>query len=164
MSSTVTPTLHAWRPSSARLVVLDGFVPVPRGTLPATPATLSWPAKDPSDVLDYEFDVSAALAGNEGDMIASVTVTVTPNGGSDLVLNSVVADGARAVMWFGGGQAGIVYTVGVTIVTATGRTIGRSVLLPVLALSNVSVPAISLTTDQGAVITDQDGNPILLGS
>ncbi|MCW3476551.1 phage fiber-tail adaptor protein [Limobrevibacterium gyesilva] len=159
--STTTATTHVWRPSSARRLVLDGFVPVPRGTLPAPPAALAWPAKDPSDVLDYAFDISAALAGNEGDAIASVDVAVTPG---DLVVGSVAADGARVVLWLSGGQAGVVYSVQMTMATLSGRTVARTVLLPVLALAQAAVPALALTTQEGAAITDENGNPILVGS
>jgi hypothetical protein len=159
-----TTTTNLFRPSSARTLVLDGFTPVPRGTVPAVPAPLSWPAKDPSDVLDYEFDISAALVGNQGDHIASIGVTISPNATGDLALNSSAADGAVAVLWFSGGQSGTVYTIQLTIVTANGRTIGRTVLLPVLALTTPATPLLGLTTDNGAIITDANGNPILLGS
>ncbi len=160
--ATIAP--HVWRPSGARRAVLDGFVPVPRGTLPATPAPLVWPAKDPADVLDYEFDISAALLANRGDGIATIDVAITPDGASDLTLNSMAADGAIAVLWFGGGQIGTVYTVQLTIGTTDGRTISRAVLLPVQSLATAAVPAASLTSDTGAVVTDQNGNPILIGS
>ena len=36
-----TTATHVWRPSGARRVVLDGFVPVPRGTIPAAPTPLA---------------------------------------------------------------------------------------------------------------------------
>jgi hypothetical protein len=120
----MSTTTHVWRPSSARRVVLDGFVPLPRGTQVTTPLPMTWPAKDPEDVLDYEFDISAALVGNEADAITSLAVTVSPNASGDLTLNSSAADGAVAVMWFSGGQTGTVYTVQITIVTTNGRTIG----------------------------------------
>jgi len=157
-------TTSVWKPSSARCIVLDGFTPVPRGSIPTMPAPLSWPAKDPSDVLDYEFDVRTAFVGNEGDHITSVNATISPNGVGDLMLNSAVADGYCAVFWFSGGQSGVIYTVQITVSTANGRTIGRSVLLPVLALTTPTVPMTGLTTDSGAIITDSAGNPILLGS
>jgi hypothetical protein len=159
----MSTTLHVWRPSSARRVALDGFVPVPRGTLPTTPPPLTWPAKDPSDVLDYEFDFSPALIGNEGDALANVTAMVSPNATGDLAVNSIAADGAVAVFWLSGGQAGTIYSVQVTVTTQNGRSIGRAVLLPVLALATAQVPSASLTTEQGSVITDQTGNPILIG-
>ncbi len=159
-----TAASHVWRPSRARRVVLDGFVPVPRGVVPAAPAAPVWPAKDPVDVLDYEFDVSAALVGNRGDAIATIDVAISPSLPGDLVLNSVAADGAVAVLWLSGGQAGVNYAVSITLGTLDGRTLNRVVLLPVQALSAGALPAAALTTSSGAVITDQNGNPILVGS
>ncbi len=160
----MSTTTNMWKPSTARTIVLDGFAPVPRGTIPAVPAPLSWPAKDPSDVLDYEFDVSAAFVGNEGDRIASVNVAINPNAVGDLTLVSSTTDGCCAVFWFSAGQASVVYTVQITVVTVNGRTIGRSVLLPVLPLASSPAPLTGLTTDTGATITDAAGNPILTGS
>jgi len=164
MSTTTTPATHVWRPSNARRIVLDGFAPVPRGTVPTAPPPLSWPAKDPSDVLDYEFDVAAALVGNEGDAIAGVNVVISPSASGDLTLNSSAADGTKAVFWFAAGQSGTVYVVQITIVTTNGRTIGRAVYLPVLPLASASATATALTTESGTTITDQNGNPILTGS
>lgn len=166
MSATVTPTAvtHVWRPSSARRLVLDGFAQVARGATVTAPLPQTWPGKDPSDVLDYEFDVSAALLGNEGDQIASVAVTVSPAGSGDLALNGVTADGAVLVFWFAGGVAGTTYQVQVTVVTQAGRTIGRVLLLPVVSLSTTTTSLNALTTNAGAVVSDQNGNPILLGA
>lgn len=158
---TVAP--HVWRPSGARRAVLDGFVPLPRGTISTTPAPLAWPAKDPADILDYELDVSAALLGNGGDSIATLDVAITPNATGDLVLTSMGADGAIAVFWFSQGVVGTTYTAQVTIGTASGRTLSRAVLLPVQALASAAPPSNALTTDTGAIVTDQNGNPILIG-
>lgn len=158
-----TTAPHVWRPSGARRVVLDGFVPIPRGTVLATPAALAWPSKDPADVLDYEFDVSAALTGNGGDAIATLDVTITPNATGDLTLTSTGADGDIAVFWFSLGQIGTTYVVQVTIGTTSGRTLSRAVLLPVQSLATATAPTTVLTTDTGAVVTDTTGNPILIG-
>lgn len=159
-----TPATHVWVPSCARVVKLDDFVPVPRGTPAAAPSLASWPAKDPNDVLDYRFDITAALVGNPGDGISSLDVTISPNNPGDLVLNSCWADGAAAALWLAGGQTGTTYTVTLTISTTIGRTLSRSVLLPVLALSCPPVQADDLVTNTGAPITDQNGNPILIAS
>lgn len=158
-----TPATHIWRPSGARRCVLDGFVPIPRGTVPTTPAPLAWPAKDPADMLDYEFDISAALLGNKGDLIATLDAKITPSALGDLTLASMAADGAIAVFWFGQGQVGTIYVVQITITTQSGRTISRAVLLPVQALASPSAPSAVLTTDNGTIVTDQNGNPILIG-
>jgi hypothetical protein len=156
-----TPASHVWRPSNARVLRLDSFIPVPRGTTATTPAPLSWPIKDPADVLDYQFDISPALVGNDDDSIATLDVAITPNAPGDLVLNSASADGPAAIFWFSAGQAGTVYTVTINITTLNGRAVQRSLLLPVLSLSSSEPPAASLVTDQGLMLTDQNGNPVL---
>jgi hypothetical protein len=157
------PTIasHAWIPSVARVVTLDAFVPVPRGTTPAPPATPCWPLKDPGDVLDYQFDIAPALIGNDGDTIATLDIAVFPAAAGDLALTSITADGTRAVLWLTDGQPGTTYTITLTIGTQAGRTIARSVLLPVAALANPPVNPDSLLTSSGAPLVDQNGNPIL---
>lgn len=157
-------TTHIWRPSSARSVTIAGFAPVPRGAQPAVPTTLAWPAKDPGDVLDYQLDLTAALAGSPTDSIATLAVTVTPNAAGDLTINSTAVDGNKAVLWLAGGIAGTVYTLQILATMASGRAVSRSVLLPVLALNALAQPVSTLTTEQGAIVSDQNGNPILLGS
>ena len=156
-----TPASHAWIPSVARTVTLDAFVPVPRGTTPTPPATPCWPLKDPGDVLDYQFDIAPALIGNDGDGISTLDVTTFPANPGDLTLASCIADGTRAVLWFSGGQSGTTYTVTLMIGTQAGRTISRSVLLPVAALSTMAIPPDSLLTSSGTPLVDQNGNPIL---
>jgi hypothetical protein len=157
-----TPATHVWRPSSARSVTIDSFVPVPRGSTATAPAPLNWPTKDPSDVLDYEINISPAVIGNGGDMIATLDVSTSPSEPGDLVVNSMTADGTTAVLWLAEGQAGTVYTVTVLISTETGRTIQRTILLPVLPLSVTIAPEGSLQTAPGVILTDQNGNPVLV--
>jgi hypothetical protein len=158
----LTPAPHVWKPSNARTVVLDAFIPVPRGSAAVAPPPLNWPAKDPTDVLDYQFDISLAVVGNDGDSIASLDVTIEPADPGDLTLNSASADGTVAVLWLSGGQAGIVYTITLVIATTNGRTIQRSILLPVLSLSVPPIPPNALITDAWVVLTDQNGNPVLV--
>ncbi len=163
MTTTAVP--QVWRPSGARLVALDGQLPLPRGVVPSDVPPLVWPAKDPGDVLDFALDATAALAGDTTDRIATVAVTVVPQASSaDVQLGNVVADGAVIVMWLSSGQSGTVYSIQVTMSTLNGRTIGRTVLLPVQEMAAVAPPASVLVTDAGAVVTDQNGNPILVGN
>ncbi len=156
-----TQATHVWKPSNARTVMLDSFIPVARGAIASAPPPLNWPTKDPADVLDYQFDISPAFVGNDGDSIQTLDATISPANPGDLTLASSTADGAVAIFWLSEGQAGTVYTVTIIIGTTNGRTIQRSVLLPVLSLSAPSVPVTALETDTGLVITDQNGNPIL---
>jgi hypothetical protein len=142
--------------------VLDSFIPVPRGSAAIAPPPLNWPTKDPADVLDYQFDVSPALVGNDADAIETLDVSIEPANPGDLTLNSAMTDGPVAVLWLSGGQSGTVYTVNLMIGTANGRTINRTILLPVLYLSVPPIPPDALVTDAGIVLTDQNGNPVLI--
>lgn len=154
-----------WQPSSARRIFLDGFLPLPRGTVPAAPTLFAWPAKDPGDTLDYELDISQALAGNDTDSVAAVSVAVAPD--DTLVVGPTAADGAAAVLWLSGGEAGTTYAVQITMTTVTGRVIARTVLLPVqsLAPAIVPLPATSgLSALSGVSITDESGDSILISA
>ncbi len=161
MSTTVS---HVWMPSSARLVTIDSFIPVPRGTAAVAPPPLNWPTKDPGDILDYILDIGPAIVGNDGDGIANITVNLSPSNPGDLVLQSTTADGSRVILWLSEGQAGTIYTITFSIPTTNGRSLQRSVLLPVLLLSVPAIPPNALLTATGVMITDQNGNPVLSGS
>ena len=161
MSTTVS---HVWKPSSARLVTIDSFVPVPRGTSAIAPTPLNWPTKDPGDILDYILDIGPAIVGNDGDGIGTLSVSLSPSNPGDLVLQSATADGSRVILWLSEGQAGTIYTITFGITTVNGRSLQRSVLLPVLLLSVPPIPPNALVTATGVVITDQNGNPVLSNS
>ncbi|HET9019595.1 MAG TPA: hypothetical protein VFN46_08415 [Acetobacteraceae bacterium] len=161
---TVIAVSQVARPAAARMVALDPPLPLPRGVVPADVPPLVWPAKDPGDALDYLLDATSALAGDTTDRIATVAVTVVPQtSAADVQVGRVAADGAVAVLWLSSGQAGTVYAIQVALTTQNGRSIGRTVLLPVQEMAAVAPPAGVLTTAAGAVVTDQNGNPILIG-
>lgn len=159
-----TTASHIWRPSVSRLIMLDGFSPGPRGfTLnPKTP--LKWPAKDPGDVLDYQFDIAPALSGNDGDSIATLDSLITPSDDGDLTVASSGVDGTKAVFWFQGGISGKTYDVTVIIGTEAGRSITRSILLPVVEFASQAASNLPLTTEGGVALLDSDGNALILGS
>src|SRR5579884_1775185 len=117
------------KPSRARKLTLEGFLPLPRGCTGYPQQSLSWPPKDPADVLDYLIDISPALVGNSGDSIASVTATIAPENPGDLVCNSVAADGPNVVLWLSGGQAGTVYGVTIAVALTSGRALQRTIML-----------------------------------
>ena len=156
-----TVAAHIWKPSDSRVVVLDSFVPVPRGATFAAPAPLNWPAKDPDDVLDYQFDISPAVIGNDGDGIATLDVMARPNEAGDVEITQVTADGPRAIVWVAGRQPGRVYTITISITTTSGRSVNRSILLPVMALSTPAVLQNAIQTSEGLMLTDHSGNPLL---
>jgi hypothetical protein len=126
------------------------------------PPLLNWPAKDPGDVLDYQIDIAPALIGNEGDVISTLDVTITPGEPGDLTLAQLAADGSSVVMWLSGGQASTVYTVTVHLTTVNGRAVQRSILLPVLCLSATASPSNAIYVATGVILTDQNGNPMVV--
>lgn len=158
-----TQANHSWKPSAARLLSITGFGPRPRGAWPAHRAN-AWPAKDPADVLDYAYDISPAIWGDDGDSIAFLDVTIVPAAAGDLTLNSSSADGRCAVLWFGAGQSGTTYAVTLAIETVAGRVFQRTVYLPCLALSSEPPLGMELMTETGAPILDNSGNPIFIES
>lgn len=81
--------------------------------------------KDPSAVLDYEFDWSEWLGS---DTISSHTVTA----GSGITVASSSATSTAVTAWLSGGTAGTSYVVTNRIVTTGGRTDERSITLQVL--------------------------------
>jgi hypothetical protein len=111
--------------------------------------------------LDYVLDIGPAIVGNDGDGIATLSVTVSPSNPGDLLVQSTTADGSRVILWLSEGQAGVIYTITFSITTINGRSLQRSVLLPVISLSIPAIPPNALITTAGVVITDQNGNPVL---
>ena len=155
-----TPATYSWIPSTARVILIDGFGTIPRGTFQVPQPPPAWPAKDPSDTLDYVVDISEAIAGNEGDSIATLDITISPDNAGDLAVQSSSADGDQAILWLTAGFAGTIYAVTVTIGTNSGRVIGRTINLPVVYLATPVAGSNAITDQSGAPITDQDDDPI----
>jgi hypothetical protein len=155
---------HVWKPSSARLVTIDSFIPVARGSSAIAPPPLNWPAKDPGDILDYILDIGPAIVGNDSDGIATLDVSFSPSNPGDIVVQSKTTDGSRIILWLAEGQSGTLYTITINISTINGRSLQRTVLLPVLLLSVPVIPASALITSSGLFLTDQNGNPVLSSS
>ncbi len=158
-----TTANHVWHPSASRVLLLDGYLPGPRGIPVRPPATLQWPPKDPADVLDYQLDIAPALYGNDGDAVATLDVLIIPSDLGDLSVVSSAADGTRAILWLQGGKAGTKYNVILTIGTEAGRLISRSVLLPVIAFAAVGATSLPIVLEDGSSLVDGSGNPLLLG-
>ncbi len=77
--------------------------------------------KDPSAVLDYQFDWSGWL--QESETISSATVTVD----SGLTKDSQSNTTTKATVWLSGGTLGAVYKVACRITTNQGRTDERTI-------------------------------------
>jgi hypothetical protein len=94
-------------------------------------ALLRWPAKDPSDNLDYSIDWTDQLAlPSTPDTIATVAWTV-PAG---LTAGAQYHASGIATTWLSGGTAGTEYVVACRITTSAGRVIERSARLAVREL------------------------------
>lgn len=87
---------------------------------------LTWPNKDPDEVLDYQIDWLPRLID---DTIASSSWTV-PVGLTNV--SSSFTD-TRALVWLSGGTIGESYSILNRIVTAAGRTMDQTVTLTVAA-------------------------------
>ncbi len=74
--------------------------------------------KDPSDILDYTFDWSAAIPGST---IINSSWVIT---GADQVAQSV--DGKRAIVRIGGGSDGTIATIQNTITDSIGQILQRT--------------------------------------
>jgi hypothetical protein len=86
---------------------------------------LTWPNKDPDEVLDYTLDWSERLGT---DTIASSSWPDPPDG---ITIDSDVFDAAGTLLWLSGGTDGESYLFVNRIVTAGGRTMDQSVKLKV---------------------------------
>ena len=166
MSASATPAVHSWKPSAARTLTISGFTPRARGacSAPSPGTSAAWPTKDPADVLDYVYDISPALWGDEGDSIAFLNITISPAAAGDLTLASSTSNGHQAILWLSAGQSGTTYAVTLAIGTLAGRSFQRSVMLPCLSLSTEPPLGTELVTNTGAPIVDQSGNPIFIES
>jgi hypothetical protein len=85
---------------------------------------LSWPFKDPDEVLDYQIDWSARLAG---DTISSSS-WIVPDG---ITKNRDSATDTSTTVWLSGGTEGAALSLTNRIVTAGGRMMDQSVVLKI---------------------------------
>lgn len=88
---------------------------------------LSWPPKDPDELLDYEIDWTKRMPAS--DSIAAST-WVAPTGLSKVV-ESVIESNKVAVIWLAGGAVGETYPVLNTVTTQEGRIMQQTVRLKV---------------------------------
>ncbi len=88
---------------------------------------LTWPDKDPDELLDYEIDWSARLV--DGDTISAATWEV-PTGITEETTSH--AD-TTATIWLSGGTLGTRYTLTSRVTTTGGRIMDQSVRIKVKA-------------------------------
>lgn len=85
---------------------------------------LTWPFKDPNEVLDYSVDWSARL----GSDTISASTWVVPSG---ITKNSDSNTTTATTIWLSGGTEGDSYSLVNRVVTAGGRTFDQTIKLKV---------------------------------
>lgn len=83
-----------------------------------------WPFKDPDEVLDYTIDWTARLGS---DTISTSTWIVPTGITEDSNSNTTTA----TTIWLSGGTVNQIYELTNRVVTAGGRTMDKTVRLPV---------------------------------
>jgi len=129
--------------SAARTVVAPSQGFTAAGALVASPY-LVWPTAEPGDNLDYSLDLTAPLE-DVGDVIATVTLTVSPSGTGELSYSRLSVAGDVITWWGAGGVAGRRYLVSVTAATGYGRAFSYVVALninPTLAAYPLPPPPV----------------------
>lgn len=105
---------------------------------------LSWPPKDPDEVLDYDVDWTVRLYSKEeleeyddgenpdvvpADTIATSTFVLPV--GAALIANSAANSPTATKIWLSGGDEGETYQIINRIQTAGGRTMDQTIALKV---------------------------------
>lgn len=86
-------------------------------------SALSWPSKDPNEVLDFGLDWTAAF--NSEEVIVASLWEVPPG----LIVLQEGFDSRAAVIWLAGGADATVYVLVNRVTTSQGRTYDQSVRL-----------------------------------
>ncbi len=99
-------------------------------------AVFKFPPKDPSEILDYQFDWAALNNDTgltnwlaEGETILTHAIEATS--GITVMESSLINNDTCVLVWIGGGTPNTVYSVTCEITTAT-RTGVRTAILPVI--------------------------------
>ena len=90
--------------------------------------SLTWPAKDPDEVLDYIVDWSSRTSN---DHISNSAFTLSANSGCSIVANSF--SNTLTTVWLMGGTNGKQVKVTNRIETVGGRTFEEAVILIIRA-------------------------------
>ena len=115
-----------WQPHPQRGIRLFEIVtraPRPR---PATFLPLRWPDKPQAAILDFSIDARGLLS------CAGDQLMITVENSASLTVAATAIVGHHAVLWLGGGSPGSDNVVFITLSTASGRTVNRTVRLAVI--------------------------------
>lgn len=84
----------------------------------------TWPAKDPEEVLDYQFDWTDRLVTGE-----TISTSDFIRASGDVTLGAESFVGAFTTVWLSGGTVGTVNVITNRITTSQGRTYDQSARL-----------------------------------
>lgn len=87
--------------------------------------SLSWPFKDPDEVLDYSIDWSGRLSGDD---TISLSVWTVPDG---ITNEEEDKSGATTTLWLSGGSEGQTYSFLNRVTTVGGRVMDQTVTLKI---------------------------------
>jgi hypothetical protein len=122
-------------------------------------ALFRWPAKRVGDELDYSINFGP-LIDDPTDSIQTVDSVATSD--AALSTHGAVIAGNLLTIWLAGGQAGVIYTVDVKVITALSRKIEAQVQITVLTGTGTSsASGSSLLGSDGETILSRDGFFIL---
>lgn len=90
---------------------------------------LTWPPKDPEEVLDYTIDWSDRMSG---DTITTSEWEMDPDNDDELLIeDSNSISGENTIIWLSGGTLGETYFLTNHIVTSAGREMDQTVKLKI---------------------------------
>lgn len=93
---------------------------------------LSWPQKDPDEVLDYRWNVGL----DAGDTVTSATAILVSG---DVVIDSQSSDATGLTVWLSGGTSGVTNIFRLVALTAGGRSIEDMATIAVVS-NTVTLP------------------------
>jgi hypothetical protein len=115
---TAAATVVAWTPSQDRTVIVPSMSSqLVRGIVSTTGSVLMLPNKQPTEDLDFNFDISSNLPFD--DAIDRVTCSASNPAG--LACVGAFGAGTLVTLWLVGGTAGQSYLFFVTVTTLQGR-------------------------------------------
>jgi hypothetical protein len=104
---------------------------------------LTWPTKEPDEVLDFQIDATSKIA-DSADTIISASVAVAPSGPGEMIPMQITVAGSFITVWLSGGIPARVCQVKVQVTTAAGRTYEWPIVIQIsadLAVYPIAPPA-----------------------
>jgi hypothetical protein len=157
---TAAATVVAWTPSQDRTVIVPSMSSqLVRGIVSTTGSVLMLPNKQPTEDLDFNFDISSNLPFD--DAIDRVTCSASNPAG--LACVGAFGAGTLVTLWLVGGTAGQSYLFFVTVTTLQGRVryLQAMILVPGIpqlpaTITVVSVPQSYVDSAVAAVAATAD--------